>query len=88
MRIATCKGPITVSILGTRDAVSIGQGWQGDLDQVVGESGGRACTVADALGPELLQHFEIHAPAGVRSAPMAKARPGAQTPAAHTKTEE
>lgn len=46
-------------MLGTRDAVAIGPGTEVDLDHVVGEH----CTLADALGPELLAAFDVVTPA-------------------------
>lgn len=65
MRIAKCIRPLQVNLLGNRSSVAIGEGWQGDLDQVIGESTDRGpMTIADALGPHLNDsNFEIAAPA-------------------------
>lgn len=67
MRSATCqRGQFTV--MGSIRAVAIGPGWQGDLDQVVGETveadGTRhPVTLAEALGDTLVAaHFEIASP--------------------------
>lgn len=70
MRLAKCvglTGPVTV--MGSKGSLTIvgpnGQpgdadyhpGWEGDLDQVVGEREGQLETLADHLGAELLKHF-------------------------------
>ena len=54
-RFAKCvglTGPVT--LLGSKATIMIGPEWQGDLDQEIS----KGLTVADALGPELLAHFE------------------------------
>jgi hypothetical protein len=53
MRNAICRLTSEITVLGNRQAVSIGPGSHVDLDQIVGEG----CTLADALGPELLASF-------------------------------
>lgn len=53
MRIATCLTPLTLHLLGNVSSVAISQGWQGDLDQVIGKTDRGPMTVADALGHHL-----------------------------------
>jgi hypothetical protein len=68
-RIAKCvglTGPVT--LLGTRATLMIGPEWQGDLDQVISDG----LTVADALGPDLLAHFEPVAAAAKSSTAVHK----------------
>lgn len=92
MRMAKCRGltkPVTIvgSIAGVTMVGPVGQpgdpdyhpGWEGDLDQVIGETAAtldaqgrvltpaKALTIAEALGPDLLVHFDERypqAPAG------------------------
>jgi hypothetical protein len=59
MRLATCTSDITLTLMGTRDAVRIGKGSQVDLDRVIGErADGTLETIADQLGPHL-EHFDV-----------------------------
>jgi len=37
MRIAKCITPLQLVLTGSKGSVAIGLGWEGDLDQVVGE---------------------------------------------------
>jgi hypothetical protein len=57
MRMATA-GEIQLTVLGSKEAVSIGPGSVVDLDRVIGETAGVPLTLGDALGPHI-QHFEI-----------------------------
>ncbi len=51
MRIAQCIKPLKLNLLGNKASVAITEGWQGDLDQVIGaDDKGVAMTVMDALG--------------------------------------
>lgn len=51
MRIAQCIKPLRINLLGNRSSVAISEGWQGDLDQVIGvNDDGVTVTVQDALG--------------------------------------
>lgn len=61
MRIATClRGQYTV--MGSRHAMAIAEGWTGDLDQVVGASAdGQVETLGDQL-QHVLHNFEVQAP--------------------------
>lgn len=64
MRNATCVSlTAPVTILGTKGSVTIAAGWTGDLDQVIGETDDHPLTIAEALGEDLLRHFEIETPA-------------------------
>lgn len=71
MRLATCqRGHFTV--MGSIRAVAIAPGWQGDLDQVVGETvetdaegatTRHPLTLGEAIGETLVAaHFEIASP--------------------------
>lgn len=52
MRIAQCVKPLNLNLLGNRASVHITEGWQGDLDQVLGvNDAGKSETVIDFLGP-------------------------------------
>lgn len=64
-RIAICRCPAVVSVVGSRRSYSMTAGAQVDLDDVVGECDGVPLTLADALGPHLAQ-FDI-----VGAAPVA-----------------
>ncbi len=75
MKIAISQLTSEVTVVGARASVGIGPGTPVDLDQVIGEAEGRAVTLADALGPELLVHFT--APA---SAPDADTTPAPSRP--------
>lgn len=51
MRIAECIKPLKLNLLGNKASVAISEGWQGDLDQVIGvDDAGVSMTVMDALG--------------------------------------
>lgn len=65
MRIAKCVAPIQVHVTGNRAGVMVTQGWQGDLDQVIGVTEGGSMTLAEGLGPFLT-------PANFDEAPPAK----------------
>jgi len=57
MRCVGLTGPVTV--MGSQGGIRLQQGWEGDVDQVIGRTEqGKPVTVADSLGPELLKHFE------------------------------
>ena len=67
MRMATCTADITLTLLGSREAVRIGKGTEVDLDRVIGQrTDGRQETIADQLGP-FISLFE-EAPAQRRRA--------------------
>jgi hypothetical protein len=53
MRIAKCVKDLHITVLGNQGSVSIGLGWTGDLDQVIGQTDRGPLTVADALGAHL-----------------------------------
>ncbi len=57
MKIGICQLTSEVTVVGARVSVRIGPGAQIDLDQVVGHGEGRAVTLEEALGPELLTRF-------------------------------
>lgn len=81
MRIAKCTAPLVLNLLGNQSSVAISEGWEGDLDQVIGKTNRGPMTVADALGHHLT-------PLNFReSAPAIKKGP-AQSAAAKPKTEE
>lgn len=42
MRIATCINSLQLTLTGVKGSVSIGKGWTGDVDQVLGEQAIRA----------------------------------------------
>ena len=58
MRIATCTGDITLTLLGNRESVRIGKGTRVDLDRVIGDADGARETIADQLGQHL-EHFAV-----------------------------
>ena len=60
MRIAKCLKPLQLHLMGNQSSVAIGEGWEGDLDQVIGLTDRGPTTVADALGPHLTdQNFSV-----------------------------
>lgn len=51
MRIATCIAPLVLQVRGNKSSVAIGEGWHGDLDQVIGiDDNGKPWTIAMSLG--------------------------------------
>lgn len=73
MRIARCIKPLQLHLRGDHTSVFISEGWQGDLDQVIGVDGvGVAMTVEDALG----HHFT---PANFRLVPPEGQAPNPQS---------
>lgn len=82
MRIATCVRPLLLNLLGNQASVAISEGWEGDLDQVIGKTDRGPMTVADALGPHLT-------PLNFReAAPVNKKGPAPSAPPAKPQTEE
>jgi hypothetical protein len=76
MRIATCVRPLTLNLLGNQSSVAISEGWEGDLDQVIGKTDRGPVTVADALGHHLTPlNFREVAPSKKGPAPAATAKP-------------
>lgn len=63
-RIAICRCPAVISVVGSRRSYSMTAGAQVDLDDVVGDCDGVPLTLAAALGPHLA-HFDIVGPAPV-----------------------
>jgi len=77
MRIAKCIRPLTLNVVGNLTSVAIGEGWQGDLDQVVSRTDRGSHTLATELGDHLNDtNFEFIRPASKHApakAPAAKA---------------
>lgn len=69
MRIAQCIKPLKLNLLGNKSSVAISEGWQGDLDQVIGvDDKGVSMTVLDALGHHYTpENFRLTAAADRRS---------------------
>lgn len=57
-RIAICRYPAVITIVGSRRSYAMTAGAQVDLDEVVGDCDGVPLTLAEALGPHL-SHFDI-----------------------------
>lgn len=76
MRIAKCISPLVLNLLGNQSSVAISEGWEGDLDQVIGRTDRGPTTVADALGANLTPlNFRESVPSGkTRPAPSAAAK--------------
>ena len=53
MRIAKCTKPLQVTALGNLGSVTVTQGWEGDVDAVIGRTDRGPFTVADGLGDHL-----------------------------------
>ena len=73
MRIAKCINGPTQQLIGTLASKTIGPGWEGDLDEVIGiRSDGRKETVADQLRDLTPENFDIESPARKRAAAAAR----------------
>lgn len=72
MRIMKCIAPLSLQLLGNggQPSVSIGLGWQGDVDQVIGRTDRGPVTLADGLGHHFTDaNFEdVNAPKTAKSA--------------------
>lgn len=70
MRIATCKRPLNITVLGNQGSVLITEGWHGDLDQPIGLTDRGPFTLADGLGGHLTEeNFDLQTRA-VKAAPV------------------
>jgi len=62
MRLAKCVRPLRLTLLGNQGSVAIAEGWEGDLDQVIGLTDRGPMTVMDALGHHFTPaNFEVAA---------------------------
>lgn len=77
MRHAKCVRPLQLHVIGNQASVSIGEGWEGDLDQVISRTAGGSRTLADELGEHLNEdNFAVSKPA--KSASAKTSAPAAQ----------
>lgn len=75
MRIAKCVGDLHLHLMGNQASVTIGLGWHGDLDQVIGLTTRGPMTVADAIGHNLTpENFTIE-PSPSKKGPAPAAKP-------------
>lgn len=77
MRHAKCTKPLVLHVMGNQTSVTIGLGWEGDLDQVIGITDRGPLTLASALGDHLTDdNFELQSRAA-KPAPAKTPSPAA-----------
>lgn len=76
MRIAKCTRPLHLNVIGNLANVAIGEGWIGDLDQVISRTDRGPRTLADELGEHFNEaNFMVLEPAAKANRVKASAPP-------------